>query len=388
MLLRLIGTAAFFLSNRLNYFERLRIKNTAQLQTFLIFASLRFLRAMSSFRCCILILGLMLFAACNNPHRKIIRSFYYWKSELRPADIDTAFLHQNEIKRLYVRALDVSWKAGQGAVPVSVPEITPGAIPKEVEIVPVVYIVNAVFLQLKKEKDLENLADKIVSKVAARIRDTTLQLSDEIQIDCDWSGKTRESYFLFLQKIKEKMAGNKLSATIRLHQYRNRSETGVPPVDRGMLMFYNVLNVRDYQPENSIFEKKEIEKYIADMPPYPIALDIVLPLFSWGVVYRNEKFLVLLNNLRQKDLESIAFMQKNEYFWKVVKDTVFRKTYLRYGDEIKIESAEPENILEVVSMANRIVTADTIHFAFYHLDEQILPYYDASFFKESYEYLQ
>jgi hypothetical protein len=331
---------------------------------------------------------ILCFISCSNPKREVIRSFYYWKSELRPADIDTAFLHRNEIRRLYVRVLDVNWKPGQGAVPVSVPAITPGAIPAQVEVVPVVYIVNTVFLQLQTEKELDNLADKIADKIISRTSDTTLHLSGEWQIDCDWSGKTRDSYFLFLQKIKEKSEGRKLSATIRLHQYKYRSETGVPPVDRGMLMLYNVLNVRDYQQENSIFEKKEIDKYIAGLPPYPLPLDMVLPLFSWGVVYRKEKFLVLLNNMRRKDLENIAFLQKNDYFWKVVRDTVYRQTYLRYGDEIKIESAEAADIAEVIDMTNRVLTADTIHCAFYHLDNQVLLYYEDAFFKESFEHLE
>lgn len=336
----------------------------------------------------ILLLIVAMLTSCDRPRPAIVRSFYYWKNDLRQGDLDTAFLRRQVIRRLYVRCLDVDWTVGRGAVPVAEPRIEPGAVPIFIGIVPVVYIVNSVFLQVQTEQEAEALAEKIAGKWIAFTRDSTLRFERELQIDCDWSGKTRDAYFIFLQKLKQKMAGATLSVTIRLHQYKNRGQTGIPPADRGMLMLYNILPVRHYQVENSIFDISEIDKYLDGEPPYPLSLDCVLPLFSWGVVYRNEKFVVLLNNMRQNDLDYPAFLKKNAYFWKVVRDTVYGRTYLRYGDEIKLETVEPDALHAMTRRLRSVITADTAHLAFYHFDQDILPYYEEAFFEETWEYLQ
>ncbi len=86
--------------------------------------------------------------------------------------------------------------------------------------------------------------------------------SGELQFDCDWSDATRDRFFALLTAVGERArpAGITLSATIRLHQVKYRERTGVPPVERGMLMFYNMGRVDAAPGTNAIFDPAAAER--------------------------------------------------------------------------------------------------------------------------------
>ena len=73
-----------------------------------------------------------------------------------------------------------------------------------------------------------------------------------------------------------------LSATIRLHQVKYREETGVPPVDYGVLMYYNMGHI-SAMGANSIYDRSTALRYLGKLREYPLPLDIALPMFAWGV---------------------------------------------------------------------------------------------------------
>ncbi len=62
----------------------------------------------------------------------------------------------------------------------------------------------------------------------------------EIQIDCDWTERTRNAYFQLLTALKREpfLQGKILSATIRLHQVKYVQRSGIPPADRGRVCFF------------------------------------------------------------------------------------------------------------------------------------------------------
>ena len=62
----------------------------------------------------------------------------------------------------------------------------------------------------------------------------------EIQIDCDWTKSTKDKYFYLLKKIKE-LSKKEISCTLRLYPYKYPEIMGVPPVDKAMLMCYNLI---------------------------------------------------------------------------------------------------------------------------------------------------
>jgi hypothetical protein len=308
------------------------------------------------------------FGRCKKTNRITYPSFYYWKSTLKTTDLDTVKINNFGLKRLYIKYLDIDWNAIQGAQPRSVTQVQTAALPKNVEIVPVVFIMNRVFLNLKSE-DLPILADRLLTQLKV-----VPAPCPELQIDCDWSEASRSRYFEFLKILKQKSLNiPTLSVTIRLHQIRYRQKTGIPPVDRGMLMMYNLLKVNDFNDRNSIYETAEARKYLQNMKPYPLPLDVVLPLWYWAVAYREGKFLHLFNHLNTKSCENLTFLAREKPpFFRVKQDTVFQNEYLRLGDQLKIEEMTPDALLESADLARKFIQNDKIHVSFFHWDEPVL----------------
>lgn len=120
----------------------------------------------------------------------------------------------------------------------------------------------------------------------------------EIQIDCDWTKETKETYFNLLKELQRPsfFRGKKVSCTIRLHQVKYLISSGTPPVNQGLLMVYNMGNLSKYGGQNSIFDLKEARDYRENLAQYPIPLDIALPLTIglYGLSIRNSKVLSIM----------------------------------------------------------------------------------------------
>jgi hypothetical protein len=325
------------------------------------------LKYIISLLCCLSFWG------CKKTNRVVYPSFYYWKSTLHASDLDTVKMNQFGLKRLYIKYLDIDWNAIQGAQPRSITQVQPNVLPTNIEMVPVVFITNRVFLNLKSE-DLPILADRLITQLK-----TILSTAPELQIDCDWSEGSRLRYFEFLTILKQKIHfGNfeslrNVSATIRLHQIKYRHKTGIPPVDRGMLMMYNFLKVSDFNDRNSIYETAEARKYLKNQKTYKLPLDVVLPIWSWAVAYREGKYLHLFNHLNTKSCDTLAFLEREKTpFFRVKQDTVFQKEYLRMGDRLKIEEISTNALQESAELARQFIQNDSIHVSFFHWDEPVL----------------
>jgi hypothetical protein len=126
----------------------------------------------------------------------------------------------------------------------------------------------------------------------------------ELQIDCDWTDLTRAAFFDFVTELRVLVhrEGALLSATIRLHQVKYRERTGVPPVDRGMLMFYNMGGITADADTRSIFDRARAESYLARLPEYPLPLDAALPIWSWTVHTRGDRVVGLLQSTDPAEL--------------------------------------------------------------------------------------
>jgi hypothetical protein len=82
----------------------------------------------------------------------------------------------------------------------------------------------------------------------------------ELQVDCDWTLRSREKYFALLSDVRRllKEHGMNLSATIRLHQLSQPA----PPVDYGALMVYNTADPRRLTDHNPILDIRDVEPYM------------------------------------------------------------------------------------------------------------------------------
>jgi len=201
----------------------------------------------------------------------------------------------------------------------------------------------------------------------------------EIQLDCDWTEKTKEKYFNFTNDFKLHCVQENISvsATIRLHQVKYFEMTGVPPVDRGSLMFYNMSSVADLATKNSIFNEEIARKYLVNFDRYPLKLDVILPAFSWGVLFRNNKINGIINDVKIEELsnnENIELLKSNLY--RVVKNIFFHERYLKKNDQIRIEEITPETTELTAELIAPYIKNDSIVVSIYHLNKELIKNYD------------
>lgn len=329
-----------------------------------------------------LLVSVVLWGACGRAPRVVEPAFYHWQSRLALTDSELKCLDKTAVKRLYVRFFDVDWSAEKGkVVPISILTM-PDLPPDGIEVVPTIYMTNRTLLQTAPS-DLDTLQKRISALLFSMQEKFGLENSGEVQIDCDWSSRTREKYFLLLEGIrKDLLARNtQLSVTIRLHQLKYRKKTGIPPADRGMLMYYNMGQIDAPDENNSILDLAIGKSYLGDFKPYPLPLDVALPIFAWGVVFRQGKPAFLLNGLRadeaghQKDLEKIA-----DNRFKVLKSHYFRGEYLYQGDLIRTEAVSDSLLLGAAQTLAETLREDSMHVALYHLDSLTISHYDLETF--------
>jgi hypothetical protein len=177
------------------------------------------------------VLFLLFFGCLNNPKPTV--SFYYWKTVFKLSTLEKDILKENEVSKLYIRYFDVDMKENS-LLPV-LPIIFKDNV-ENFEIVPVVFIRNEVMLN--DDVNLEDLGTKIRNLINQINKKNKINCK-EIQIDCDWTMRSKDNYLKFITLFKKKYKGI-LSATIRLHQVKFSEKTSIPNVDKGVLMFYNM----------------------------------------------------------------------------------------------------------------------------------------------------
>lgn len=352
----------------------------------------------------IFILLIVSVSACKQ--RQVEKAYYFWRSG--DASIaERQFLKQQNIKKLYVHILDVDWSDVQGPIPVNSGRME--YIDYElkqydsfpVQIVPVVFITNKTFERIDTN-NLGLLAQRVVrrclpawdevdkgyeSRHSIPYRTGPLK-PREIQIDCDWTVKTTPAYFSFLKQLKQLLPADdsiKVSATVRLHQYKYPEKTGVPPVDRGMLMVYNISDPKQYTRNNSIFEESKAKPYFNHSKVYSLPLDIALPAWSWCIVFRKRQFYQIENGLSEEDLKAQSFLQPTgDHFYKVTADTVYHDLFLRPGDEIKAEGIDEKTLQQAAALAKKAVNTDHYTVSLFELSEKELKQYQHETFNDIY----
>lgn len=324
-------------------------------------------------------LFILLFAACDlkNQQRLAIPAFYYWKSEWKLEASEIDYLNVLRVKKVYLRYFDVAWdEAARRPVPLAVLSAN-GPIPEDWDIVPTVFITNQTLKELS-EAQLPELCERIYLK----IKELSLALGTprirELQFDCDWTDDTRYRYFHLLDCLKQAFIqdGSSISATIRLHQVKFWTRTGVPPVDRGMLMFYNTGDIDDPNTTNSILDLATARQYLYNFDSYPLDLDLALPLFAWGVLYRDGQLTKLINQLEATALtDTIRFSKLDEQRYQVKKSTYLEGYYLYKGDEIRLERVEVSVLQEAIRALRDQIRNPQLTLTFYHFDNHVIKNY-------------
>lgn len=315
------------------------------------------------------------YSSCQNEPPKIIApAYYYWKTTLQLTKKEEKLL---EGKKIYLRFFDVSWNP-QTNRPNPTASLRIIDKPKtDFQYIPVVFITNETLLH-SSEDQMGTLASHILQKIQSLSKEFTHSYS-EVQLDCDWTNKTKSKYFLLLKDIHKKLHVHniQLSATIRLHQIKYVERTGVPPVDRGMLMFYNMGNWKNAHTKNSLYDLQIANKYLYRLKDYPLPLDIALPILRWTIMYRNTKFLTFLNNITSDSLLGLPFLKSgnspNQF--KVIKDTFAFGCHFRKKDLLRSESCDYKDLIKGKKILLSNIRNQKLSLALFDFDIHLLNYY-------------
>lgn len=270
---------------------------------------------------------------------------------------------------MYVRFFDVgintSWNSAAEIIPM-------GRLHQKQDFltdrstIPVVFIENEVFGSLKNKEDVQWLAAKIHTKLFRMAQKHGLNKIEEIQMDCDWSKSTKTKYFEFLNSFKKMIGNTKLSVTLRLHQYKYREKTGIPPADRCMLMYYNMSDLKSIKTKNFILDNEEGLKYIQNTSPYPIPLDFAFPIYSQAVEFsRYDSSYAGLVNMNIRDTSGYEVLKRNmKYGNMTMRENSSSYYYLRF------EFVTPSNLRQAATQLQPIINCDTFNISFFNFEEQ------------------
>jgi hypothetical protein len=306
----------------------------------------------------ILFLVPIFFSSCQKDTPQIVRSFYHWKTDFKLEAEQIEMMEKLNIRELYVKYFDVVWN-GKEAVPVA--ELNKLST-TDLIIKPVVYITTEVFSQLDSTS-IEKLALDISDKIKSIHGDENIS---EIQIDCDWTPSIQDKYFNLLEIIKSEFHDVLISATIRLYQYKYPGLAGVPPVDKGLLMYYNMGDLTDYEEENSILNN-EIGKQYLGFNDYPLSIDIALPNFNWSLHFRSGEFQQICPNFNIKQLENKDLFEKISGLYSFKQDTVIDNVYFRYGDQLSYEYCSGEQLKIAADLLLDEINQEQTRIIFYDL---------------------
>ena len=198
-------------------------------------------------------------------------SVYYWRTDLRLDSTERVFLKQYDIKKVYCRYFDVVMGDNDAEPSPNATISFSDSLPDSVEIIPTIYITEDCM-----HKPHKDLAEKVVQRIRQMNETNNINNVHEIQIDCDYTSRSRKTYYKFLEEVV-KLWKSKVSTTIRLHQL----SMPVPPVDYGALMVYNTGDPRKWQERNPILDYRDVYPYLKHLEQYALPLAVAYPVYQW-----------------------------------------------------------------------------------------------------------
>jgi hypothetical protein len=316
-----------------------------------------------------LILILCLFYSCKNKRQTPV-SFYYWKQTFSLSSAQKKMMHSCGSKLLFIKFFDVIIDENQQVKPISKIDFQE---PVKIDVVPCVFVQNEVF---KHTDDVTSLAKKISKLILEIIAHQRLNVK-EVQLDCDWTKGTRGAYFAFLESLKSELRNIDLVCTIRLHQIKYQESSGIPPVNKGLLMCYNMDDIDDITTPNSIVSSKVFKQYMNENISYPLKLDLALSIYQWGLVFRLGKLSVISNDLSLNELKSSYIKKIGGNTFIVNENTTLNETNLCKGDLIRHEASTSKELFQLIAILKQ-TNLKFEQLIYYHISQENLNSYHAA----------
>ena len=316
----------------------------------------------------------LLIVACSTKEHPPI-AFYYWKQTCSLDKGQNKLLRDLKSEKIYVKYFDVVLENNERhAKPIALIDVK--TVPTQ-EIIPCVFIQNNVFKCVDNQQGLAVKVSELIHRISKR---NSINVN-EIQLDCDWSNITQPYYFQFLKELKILNPTLLISSTIRLHQLKYPTKTGVPPVEKGVLMCYNMDDIDQFETQNSIISTQVLAKYVNENTTYDLPLDLALPIYQWGLVFRLGRLSLIVNDISVHDLSNLNFKKVTKNIYQVLNNHYLKGNYLCNGDLIRMENSAPSVLKDAIKILNSSdLTFNQL--ILYHLSQEHINQYDETFFKQ------
>ena len=226
-----------------------------------------------------MLLVAVMMTGCQHSDMPQENAVYYWRTEWRTDSVERAFLQQYHINKIYCRYFDVVMNSDGEPMPNATIRFAQGQL-ANIKLIPTIFITEDCM-----HKAHNGLAKKLVDRIVQMNETNDMTGVDELQIDCDYTARSRKTYYDFLQAVRDeaKKHGMQLSTTIRLHQL----SMPVPPVDYGVLMIYNTGDPNKFNERNPILDIRDVQPYLRYLADYELPLAAAYPTFRWIRNYQN-----------------------------------------------------------------------------------------------------
>ena len=227
----------------------------------------------------VVLLATVMMTGCQQSDMPQENAVYYWRTEWRTDSVERAFLQQYHINKIYCRYFDVVMNSDGEPMPNATIRFVQDQL-ANMKLIPTVFITEDCM-----HKAHNGLAKKLVDRIVQMNETNDITGVDELQIDCDYTARSRKTYYDFLQAVRDeaKKHGMQLSTTIRLHQL----SMPVPPADYGVLMIYNTGDPNKFNERNPILDIRDVQPYLRYLADYELPLAAAYPTFRWIRNYQN-----------------------------------------------------------------------------------------------------
>src|SRR5690606_9253424 len=153
----------------------------------------------------------------------------------------------------------------------------------------------------------------------------------------------------------------------------------------GLLMVYNMGNLRKFGTHNSILDPADTRRYLSDMASYPLPLDIALPVFRWGVLFEGNRFTGILYDLGKDDFPAGTLRLIQGNLFEVAKKITIRGYSLDAGQVIRFEAPTYETLRDISHYIAPRRNQDSTVVSLFHLDSASLSNYTTEALRDIFE---
>lgn len=265
-------------------------------------------------------------------------SYYHWAHTYTD---NPELIQTYKPAQLYLKLLDIGFRSQTLAI-----NPTDVRVPPSIPVIPVVFLDN----EALRNAPLDTVREQILTHIPP-------QTYRSLQMDCDWTEQTRDTYFAFLQRLHADYPH--LSVTLRLHQVKYAEHTGVPPADRAVLMYYNMSDIQDTETKNYILDNAVGQRYLQNFAHYPLPLGLALPLYQQTRVIRQGK-LVHLAGSASVNPDKTEVLETNHY--RVTAGHYWQEYYLYPDDELRVDTVDLPALHQAAKQLAVVMHPDEIIF--------------------------